>query len=303
LPLLPLIAAQSVFAQIAEPEGANFSTDVNLVVLHATVRNQKGGFVSGLHQENFHVFEDGQPQTTRFFQHEDVPVAVGLVVDNSGSMSSKRKDVTAAALAFVRSSNPHDQMFIVNFNEHVSFGLPNTELFSASSAELETALNGVPASGKTALYDAILAGLDHLKKATLDKKVLIVVSDGGDNASHHTLAQVLEAAGRSDTIVYTIGLFDEYDEDSNPGVLKKIARVTGGEAFLPKETPAVVDICERIAIDIRNQYTIGYVPSNRTFNNTYRMIRLVAKGPHGQKYLVRTREGYIAAPERQSKSQ
>lgn len=302
LPLFLLIVAQSASAQIAvDPEGANFSADVNLVVLHATVRNRKGGFVSGLHQQNFQVFEDGQLQTTRLFQHEDAPVAVGLVVDNSGSMRSKRKDVTAAALAFVRSSNPHDQMFIVNFNEHVTFGLPNTELFSASSAELEGALNGVPAAGKTALYDAILAGLDHLKNATLDKKVLIVVSDGGDNASHHTLPQVLEAAGRSDAIIYTIGLFDEYDEDSNPGVLKKIARATGGEAFLPHEIPTVIGICERIAMDIRNQYTIGYIPSNRTFDNAYRTIRLAATGSHGQKYLVRTREGYIAAaPERQS---
>jgi Ca-activated chloride channel homolog len=303
LPLLRLIAAQSSSAQIAaEPEGVNFSAEVNLVVLHATVRNRKGGFVSGLRQENFQVFEDDQPETIRLFHHEDVPVAVGLVVDNSGSMRSKRKDVTAAALAFVRSSNPHDQMFIVNFNEHVMFGLPNTKLFSASPAELESALNGVPASGKTALYDAILAGLNHLNEATLDKKVLVVVSDGGDNASHHTLSQVLEAAGRSDAIIYTIGLFDEYDEDSNPGVLKKIARATGGEAFLPKETSAVVEICERIAADIRNQYTIGYIPSNRILDNSYRAIRLIATGPHGGKYLVRTREGYIAAPERQAGS-
>jgi Ca-activated chloride channel homolog len=301
LPPLPLIVAASGSAQIAaNSDGANFSTDVSLVVLHATVRNRKGGFVSGLRQGNFQVLEDGERQTIRLFQHEDVPVAVGLVVDNSGSMSSKRKDVSAAALAFARSSNPHDQMFIVNFNEHVTFGLPNTVLFSASPAELETALNGVPAAGKTALYDAILAGLDHLKKAKLDKKVLIVVSDGGDNASHRTLARVLEAAGRSDAIIYTIGLFDEYDEDSNPGVLKKIARITGGEAFLPKETSTVVEICQRIAMDIRNQYTIGYIPNNRTFNNAYRTIRLVAIGPHGQKYLVRTREGYIAAPERQT---
>ena len=115
--------------------------------------------------------------------------------------------------------------------------------------------------------------MTHLKKATLDKKVLIVISDGGDNASHHTLDQVLESAGRSDAIIYTIGLFDEYDEDRNPGVLKKIARATGGEAFLPKETSQVVPICERIAEDIRNQYTIGYVPSHQKLDNTYRTIQ------------------------------
>jgi Ca-activated chloride channel homolog len=299
-----LMAASSAGAQTAsQPGSATFSADVDLVVLHATVTHKNGGFVSGLGQENFHVFEDGQPQTIRLFQHEDVPVAVGLVVDNSGSMGRKRKDVTAAALAFVRSSNPRDQMFIVNFNEHVSYGLPNTKLFSARPAELEEALNGVPALGKTALYDAICAGLDHLKKATLDKKVLIVISDGGDNASHHTLPQVLEAAERSDAIVYTIGLFDEYDEDSNPGVLKKLARATGGELFLPQATPMVINICERIAMDVRNQYTIGYVPSDRRFNNAYRTIRVVATGPHGHKYQVRTREGYLAASGQDGKLQ
>jgi Ca-activated chloride channel homolog len=292
-----LMGAYAAAAQTAsDPGSASFSADVDLVVLQATVTHEKGGFVSGLGQANFQVFEEGRPQTIRLFQHEDVPVAVGLVVDNSGSMGRKRKDVTAAALAFVRSSNPRDQMFIVNFNERVSFGLPNTKLFSARPPELEKALNGVPAFGKTALYDAIRAGLDHLEKATLDKKVLIVISDGGDNASRHTLAQVLEAAERSDVIVYTIGLFDEFDEDSNPGVLKKLARTTGGEVFLPQATPMVVEICERIAADIRNQYTIGYVPSNRRFDNAYRRIRVVATGPHGHKYQVRTREGYLAAP-------
>ncbi len=271
---------------------------MNLVVLHATVRDRKGGFVSGLRKEDFQVYEDGAPQAIRVFDHEDVPVAVGLVVDNSGSMGRKRKDVTAAALAFVRSSNPRDEMFIVNFNERVSFGLPDTQLFSASAAELEGALNGVPANGRTALYDAIEAGLDHLKKATLDKKVLIVISDGGDNASHHKLGQVLDDAGRSDAIIYTVGLFDEDDEDRNPGVLRKIARATGGEAFLPEETSQVVPICERIAEDIRNQYTIGYIPSNQKLDNTQRTIKVTATGRHGEKLLVRTRAGYIASPER-----
>ena len=162
------------------------------------------------------------------------------------------------------------------------------------------ALNGVPANGKTALYDAIEVGLEHLKEATLDKKVLIVISDGGDNASHHTgWTQLLASTGRSDAIIYTVGLFDEYDEDRNPGVLRKIARATGGEAFLPKELGEVVPICERIAEDIRTQYTIGYVPSNPKLDNTYRTITVTATGPHGEKLLVRTRAGYIASPERQ----
>ena len=146
---------------------------VNLVLLHVTVRDKKGGFVSGLKKDNFQVFEDRAPQIIRFFQHEDVPVAVGLIVDNSGSMGSKRRDVTAATLTFVRSSNPDDEMFVVNFNEHVSFGLPDTTLFAASPEELDRALNRIPASGKTALYDAIDAGRRRWSTSQASSRSLI----------------------------------------------------------------------------------------------------------------------------------
>ena len=296
--LAVLFAAERAGGRNVSQTDPTFSAGVDLVVLHPTVSNRKGAVVGGLEKENFRVFEDGQPQNIRIFQHEDVPVAVGLVVDNSGSMQRKRKDVTDAALAFVRSSNSHDQMFIVNFNEHVTFGLPNTELFSANSAELETALNAVPANGRTALYDAIDVALAHLAKAKLDKKVLIVISDGGDNASHHTLPETLDEVQRSSAIIYTIGLIDEYDSDRNPSVLKKIASATGGEMFEPEETGAVVPICERIASDIRNQYTIRYVPSDSKQNSAYHAIRVVVTGQRGEKYNVRARTGYLARPDR-----
>lgn len=295
LPLLMLTSGAQVSGQTTAAAAPTFSTTVDLVVLHPSVRDHKGRFVADLRKENFQVFENGAPQTIRVFQHEDVPVAVGLVVDNSGSMGPKRKDVTAAAESFARSSNPRDEMFIVNFNERVSLGLPGTKLFSASAAELEKALNGVPATGETALYDAIDSALARLKQATLDKKVLIVISDGGDNASHRTLAHTLDAAGRSDAVIYTVGLFDENDEDRNPGVLKKIAGATGGETYLPREPGEVVPICRRIAADIRNQYTIGYVPSGRNPDGAYRAVRVTANGPHGEKCVVRTRAGYIAS--------
>jgi VWFA-related protein len=241
--------------------------------------------------------EDGQPQTLSLFNHEDMPVSVGLVVDNSTSMARKRNDVILAALEFVHSSNPQDEMFVVNFNERVSLGLPSTQLFSTSSSELIQALNGVPARGMTALYDAIEAGLAHLKKASRQKKVLIVISDGGDNASHHKLSRVLEDAERSNVIIYTIGLFDDYDHDRNPGVLKKLARVTGGEEFLPDESSKIVMLCKHIAEDIRHQYTIGYTPSDQKLNDTYRTVRVTVTNPHGGSVFVRTRTGYIASPE------
>jgi len=299
VPLFFLVLGQCLPGQTGAPPGdSTISVDVNLVVLHATVLDRKGGFVSGLRKEDLHVYEDGAPQVIRVFDHEDVAVAVGLAVDNSGSMRRKRKEATAAALAFMRASNPRDQMFVLNFNERVSFGLPDTRLFSASAAELEGALNGIPANGRTALYDAIEAGLDHLNKSTLDKKVLIAISDGGDNASHHKLSEVLDDAARSDAIVYTVGLFDEDDEDRNPGVLRKIARATGGEVFLPQETSEVGPICEQIAADIRNQYAIGYIPSNQKLDNAPRTIKVTATGRHGEKLLVRTRVGYVASRER-----
>jgi Ca-activated chloride channel family protein len=283
-----------------EQSSPAISVNVDLVVLHATVGDRKGRFASELQQRDFQVYEDDQRQRIELFQHEDVPVAVGLVVDNSGSMRPKQPDVAAAALAFVRSSNPEDEMFIVNFNENVTFGLPDTELFSARPSELDGALMGVPARGKTALYDGIGTALAHLQKASRDKKALIAISDGGDNASKRTLKQVLQEAERSDAIIYTVGLFDEDDTDRNPRVLRQIARSTGGEAFFPDKTSEVVSICERIAADLRSQYTIAYSPTNRIPDGGYRTIKVTATGPHGAKLFVRTRTGYVTPPGQKS---
>jgi VWFA-related protein len=285
------LAGQSPAGQsIAAP----ISVNVNLVVLHAVVHDRKEGFVEGLTQNAFHLFEDGHPQTIQLFKAEDVPVSVGMIVDNSTSMAPKRQDVIMAALKFVHSSNPKDQLFIVNFNEKVSLGLPEAQLFSTSYSDLVAALNGVPARGMTALYDGIHAGLRHLGRADCPKKALIVVSDGGDNASRLKLPQVLDEAERSNAIIYTIGLFNEDDEDRNPGVLKKLAHATGGEAFLPTEPNQVVEVCRHIADDLRHQYTIGYVSSNQKQDGAYRAIRLTVSGPKADRASVRTRAGYVA---------
>lgn len=267
---------------------------VDMVVLTATVRNHKGTPVSGLDKNDFQVYEDGVPQQIKYFSHEDIPVTVGLVVDNSGSMAPKRPEVITAALAFVHSSNPQDQMFVVDFNEHVSFGLPEGTPFTDQAEPLRVALLRIEADGRTALYDAVAAALEHLKAGNRDKKVLIVVSDGADNASKHNLAQVMDMAGRSDAIIYSLGLFDEDDPDKNPGVLKQMAKATGGEAFLPESLEEVVPICERIAHDIRNQYTIAYVPTNGNQDGTFRAIQIKAGAPGRGRLVVRTRTGYNA---------
>ena len=268
--------------------------DVDFVILHPSVQDRRGSLVSGLVKDDFQVYEDGVLQQIKYFSHEDIPVTVGLVVDNSGSMRQKRPEVIAAALEFARSSNPEDQMFAVTFNENVSFGLPASTPFTDKANHLEIALSRIAADGMTALYDAVAAGFEHLKKGNRDKKVLIVVSDGGDNASKHKLAQIMTMAGQSDAIIYTVGVFDENDPDRNPRVLRRLARATGGEAFLPGSVSDVVPICQQIARDIRNQYTIAYTPTNRKQDGTYRGIQVKAGPPGRGRLTVRARAGYYA---------
>jgi len=284
----------------AEPQGRDsfqISVDVNLVVLNPTVRDRNGRFVSDLTERNFAVYEDGVPQSIQVFRHEDVPVTVGLVVDHSGSMKPKLADVIAAARTFARASKPEDQMFVVNFNEKVKLALPYGNPMGQSSDALARAISDTPANGKTALYDAVIEAFGQLPAGSPEKKVLIVISDGGDNASAHTLAEVLRTAGQSSALVYTIGIFDDADADKNPDVLRRLARATGGEAFFPSEYSEVVKICENIARDIRNQYTVGYVSSNGAKPGAYRSIRVAAAAPGHGKLLVRARAGYIAGGE------
>jgi VWFA-related protein len=287
-------AQESVRRQSPSDDPFVISVHVNMVVLHATVQDRKNLLVSGLDKQNFQIFEDGVLQQIKHFSHEDIPVTVGLVIDNSGSMKPKRSDVIAASLAFARSSNPRDQMFVVNFNEKVSFALPEEMPFTANVTQLEIALSKVAANGQTALYDAVDAALDHLSKGNRDKKVLIVISDGGDNASKHKLESILATAKRADAIIYSIGIFDEQDEDRNPGVLKRLAQETGGEAFLPESVKDVVPICERIARDIRSQYTLAYVPTNNSHDGAYRVLQVRAGAPGRGRLSVRTRNGYFA---------
>jgi VWFA-related protein len=258
------------------------------------VEDRKGAPVSGLAKDDFQVYEDGALQQIEYYSHEDIPVTVGLVLDNSGSMEPKRNEVIAAALMFARSSNPLDQMFVVNFNEHVTFGLPADTPFTDKTAQLQAALSKFKTSGETALYDALAAAIEHLKKGNRDKKVLIVVSDGGDNASKYKLSQILAMAEKSDAIIYTIGIYTDEDPDKKPDALQRLSRATGGSAQFPGALTDVVPLCERIAHDIREQYTLAYAPLNRSQDGGYRVIQVKAKVPGHGGLSVRTRAGYYA---------
>ena len=295
LALLFLPSGQSLDAQTEGEPSTPFqiSVNLNLVVLPATVRDKKGGFASDLQQEIFEVYEDGVRQNIRLFRHEDIPVTVGLVVDHSGSMHKKLSDVLAAAEAFVQLSNPDDQMFVVNFNEHVKLGLPPEIPFTNRADAMEHAIRNAPITGETALYDALDMGLQRLAAGNREKKVLIVISDGGDNASTLTMSQMLKKAGESNAILYTIGIFDKDDPDQNAGVLRRLAKETGGEAFFPAEFSDAVNVLQEIAKDIRHQYTFGYVSSNARPDGR-RAIRVVARAV-GKDLVVRTRASYTAA--------
>ncbi len=279
--------------------GYTISVNVGLVVLPVSVTDRKGHVVANLNDGDFRVLDNNQPQKLAFFEPEDVPVAVGLVVDDSGSMARKHAEVAASALAFARSANPQDQMFVVYFNDAVFLGLPGGSPFTSNVDQLVGTFSSISARGKTALYDGIAAALEHLKQSPLGRKVLIVASDGGDNASRHNFRQVLEMAERSNATIYSIGLFDPSETDQNPGVLKRLAKVTGGRAYLAQSPSDAVDISRQIGADIRHQYTLGYVPSNAPEDRAYHRIRVMAQVPNHESLHVRTRAGYLAGPEPQ----
>ena len=272
-------------------------SEADLVVLPVSVTDHRGNFVPGLTAEDFHVYENGQLQSISQFTPSDIPVTAGLVIDSSASMAADRPEVARAAKDFVASSNSQDQIFVINFNERVSLGLPAGVPFTSNVAQLESAVLRGPSTGMTALYDAISLALKHLALGTEEKKALIIISDGDDNASHRSLKQVLNMALHSNAILYTIGIFRDEEDDMNPGVLRKLAQVTGGRAFFPDSAADLKAICREIARDLREQYTLAYVPADAALAGGYRTIRVSVHAPGKRSLIVRTRTGYIARPD------
>lgn len=270
------------------------SVDVKRVVLYVTVREGKARFVGDLEKQNFTVLEDGVPQELLSFSRSDVPVAIGLLVDNSQSMMNKRKEVVAAAKAFVHASKPNDDIFVIHFNEELNYGLPQDIPFTGDQNLLDEALERMQQVGKTALYDGIFEGLKHLRESKLTKKALIVISDGGDNASFHKDAEIVKEADLSGALFYGIGIYDPMDGDANPGLLRKIAQNTGGETYFPNDVSEISGLCQSIARDLKNQYMLSYAPPEKPSGNEYRRIRVRIKDPQHRKLIVRTRTGYYA---------
>lgn len=293
-----LLCALAAGAQAAPPPAApaRYRILVNsaLVILPVTVTGRRGQAVAGLSAANFRVYEDGRRQTITVFDAGHAPVTVGLIVDHSGSMAGKLPEVAAAIRAFARSSDPRDQMFVVDFNERASVEPMDGKIFSSNPAMLENALDAVSAGGETALYDAVAVGLRILRRGRWQRRALIVVSDGGDNASHLSFARIRTLARRSDAAIYAIGLVGGPDDQQNPGLLKRLCRATGGIAYFPRAGDSVAAISAAIAGDLRSQYTLGYVPPARTGGRAFRRVTVRVVAPGRGRLTVRTRPGYLA---------
>jgi Ca-activated chloride channel family protein len=272
-----------------------FRKDVDEVLLHASVIDDRQHIITTLDRNAFTVFEDGKPQNIISFHNVDIPVAMGIIIDNSGSMREKRAKVNQAALNLVRSSNPKDEVFVVNFNDEYYLD----QDFTNNLLKLKEALEKIDARGGTALYDAIMASAGQMKLAKLEKRVLFVVTDGEDNASTHNLEQaVKQLQEENGPSVYAIGILgDEEHPKRAKKALDVIAQRTGGIAFFPKTLDEVDEISRTVAGDIRNQYAIGYHPTNPRGNGGFRQIRVEAKAKGHGKMTVRTKSGYYAGPQ------
>jgi len=285
-----LLNAQSVRDE--DDTGLVIRTETRLVVLHTTVLDRDNRLITDLKQDSFQVYENDVHQSLRLFRREDVPVSLGILVDNSGSMRAKRRQVNAGALDFVKASNPEDEVFIVNFNDEAFLDTP----FTSDLPRLQDGLQRIDSRGGTALYDAVGMSLDYLEeKAERDKRVVLIVTDGEDNASRSTLEQLVRRLQESETVIYAVGLLSEEDRRSAKRATRAIRNVveaTGGAAFFPDSVDEVHAITQQVARDIRNQYILAYTPAEST-SPGFRKVRVELTGK-GKRYKVRHRPGYYA---------
>jgi len=285
-------------ARVAAQQSPTFRSETRLVVLHASVTNKHGELVTNLDQRAFSVFENGKRQPITLFRRDDIPVSLGLLIDNSGSMRSLRAKVEAAALAFARASNPDDEMFVLNFADKARLDVPMT----SDLRVLERGITRVDSLGGTAMRDALETAEGYLRDhAKRDRRVLLVITDGIDNASTITVDVIQRQAERTETVIDAVGLFHDQDERrANTGrhELKDLTERTGGVAYFPENVEEIGSVAVDLAHQIRSQYTIAYAPTNQALDGSYRGIRVSVSG--SDHYTVRTRSGYRAVADSRS---
>jgi VWFA-related protein len=277
------------------PARPTFSSESDLVVLQVTVFDRHGDSVRSLPRDVFHVVEDGTPQTITLFSGDEAPVAVGLVLDNSSSMLTRRAMVTAGITAFAESSKPDDEAFTIVFNETVRPGLPSTVAFTSNAMLLQASAAAIPAGGQTALHDAVITALDHLRLAERQKHVLVVLTDGEDNASRHSQDEMLRRAQQSNALIYTVSTARLDTSVGNERLLRRLAHSTGGELYTPRTERDVIAAFGEIGAKIRQGYTLGYVPTNPAHDGSYRKLIVRVLAPGMRAPVVHVRDGYVAA--------
>jgi Ca-activated chloride channel family protein len=290
---ISLAAALVLHAAVSGQQSPTFRAETRLVVVQATVKNRHGELVTNLDRSAFTVYENGKRQSITLFRRDDIPVSLGLLIDNSGSMRTLRSRVEAAALKFVRASNPQDEVLVLNFADKPRIDVPLT----SDTRVLEAGIGRVDAIGGTAMRDAVDAAEAYLRQhATRERKVLLVITDGNDNASIVTMAQIHKQAERSETVIYGVGLFvDEESSGTKAGrhELDQLTERTGGIAYYPASLDQIDSVALDLARQIRNQYTIAYAPANQALDGSYRAIRVEARGG-SERFVVHTRSGYRA---------
>jgi len=301
---------QSAAGAAPSQEGARFTVrnpsihvaplqvDVNMVVVNVTVTDPYDRIVTGLDQENFQVFDEKVEQKIVAFSTEDAPISVGLIFDSSGSMGDKIQKSKEAALQFFKTSNPQDEFMLISFADRPDLITGFTSKFE----NLQDRLVFVKSGGKTSLLDAIYLGLSEMKKATTNRRALLVISDGGDNHSRYTENDIKRAVKESDVQIYAVGIFEPVasrsrttEEAAGPGLLAELAEISGGRLFSVEDTNELPDIAEKISIELRNQYVLGYKPSNLVRDGHWRRIKVKLSPPKGLPPLqVYARTGYYA---------
>jgi Ca-activated chloride channel homolog len=283
--LIPFVITSLLWSQ---DTSFKLSVNVDLTEVHVNVTDENDRPVGNLRMENFRVFEDRTEQKISVFKHEDIPVSLGLVVDNSRSIEPRKQRLDAAALSFVRKGNPEDETFIVHFDNEARLD----QEFTDSIPRLEQALGDAKPFGQTAIYDALTLGLEHMEHAKHTKRAILLITDGVDNSSRHTLSEAIEAAKRSRVAIYTVGLLSVSGGQKAEDSLIRIAEASGGRAFFPSNVDEAKAAMERVARDLREQYTLGYFPTNSSRSGVWRSIRVDVLPPQGQRPVPRLNANY-----------
>ena len=298
--VLLLVAITAMMAQTpaqTPPASQTLKIDVDLVLVTATVTDQLGRFVSGLDQEHFKLWEDKVEQEVSYFSSEDVPVSVGVIFDVSGSMKDKISTARDAATTFLKTLNPEDENFLITFANNPTVDSD----FTTDVSRLQTKLLFTPAKGLTAMYDSVYLGLEKLREGSNPKKAILLITDGEDNHSRYTFSQVKEFVKEQDVQIYAIGIVDDWNSQLGAGrtgraMIEELAEITGGRAMFPDSVYELEDICTKIAVELKNQYVVGYHSTNEAKDGKWRKLRMTVNPPKGiQRLNIRFKTGYYAA--------